>query len=107
VPPTCRSEIPLRSLIHSSDVSRVRIRSAFVTTRGGRALPQPVMIAPRAPIEVAGTSGRPQPSDRLTGRDALAVDGDVGLKNPGESRQHIDLADRADDGSDFDVGAGE
>ncbi|CAB4763110.1 unannotated protein [freshwater metagenome] len=43
-PPICRRSIPVRSIIHSSDVSRVLARSAFVTTFSGSARPQPVIM---------------------------------------------------------------
>ena len=46
VPPMRRSRIPVRSEIHSSDVSRVSESSSFVTTRSGRPIPQPVKRTP-------------------------------------------------------------
>ena len=45
VPPTRRSRIPVRSMIHSSLVSSVSSRSTLVTTLSGIATPQPVMRA--------------------------------------------------------------
>ena len=47
VPPTWRSRMPVRSTIHSSDVSNICSRSWLVSTFGGRAVPHPVMTAPR------------------------------------------------------------
>ena len=41
VPPTRRSRMPVRSLIHASLVSIVLARSSLVTTLSGRAVPQP------------------------------------------------------------------
>ena len=70
VPPTRRSLMPVRSVIHSSLVSMVAARSSLVTILSGRAVPQPV-IATRGVLGYAGTSGRPQPGDGLaTGRPA-------------------------------------
>jgi len=41
----CRCLIPVRWVIHSSDVSIIPARSPLVTTRGGRWLPMPMMRA--------------------------------------------------------------
>ena len=44
--PIRRSRIPVRSLIHSSEVSRVLERSSLVTMFSGRPIPQPVKRTP-------------------------------------------------------------
>jgi hypothetical protein len=58
-----RSLIPVRSVIHSSDVSTICSRSAFVRTRSGTCAPIPVMPTGRPlPVTFAitvGRSGRP------------------------------------------------
>src|SRR3989442_1553035 len=43
-----RSRIPLRSRIHSSEVSTIFSRSALESTRSGTYMPVPTMVAPRA-----------------------------------------------------------
>src|SRR2546428_9572126 len=45
----CRSRMPVREAIHSSDVSTIFSRSAFVRTRSGRADPVPLMTARFSP----------------------------------------------------------
>ncbi len=45
---TRRSRMPVRDTIHSSDVSTIRSRSAFVRTWAGAYLPHPVTWACRA-----------------------------------------------------------
>ena len=45
-PPMRRSRMPVRSAIHSSEVSSVRESSSFVTMRSGRAMPQPLKRTP-------------------------------------------------------------
>ena len=52
---TRRSLMPVRSMIHSSEVSRVSDSSALVTTRSGTAVPQPVTRRPL--IETHRTTG--------------------------------------------------
>src|SRR4029077_618153 len=47
-----RSRMPVRSTIHSSDVSTSFSRSWFVSTRSGTYMPVPVIVVPRK------TSGR-------------------------------------------------
>src|ERR671931_724538 len=42
-----RSTIPVRSRIHSSEVSTIFSRSALVSTRSGTYMPVPAMVAPR------------------------------------------------------------
>src|SRR5215207_8941093 len=59
-----RSLMPVRLVIHSSEVSTIRSRSALVSTRSGTAMPQPVIavlliVVPR----IAGLGGR----DSITG----------------------------------------
>src|SRR6185503_1273124 len=44
-----RSRMPVRSTIHSSDVSTSFSRSWFVNTRSGTYMPVPVMVMPRIP----------------------------------------------------------
>src|SRR5437867_5689092 len=44
-----RSRMPVRSRIHSSEVSTMCSRSRFVSTRSGTYIPVPVMVAPRIP----------------------------------------------------------
>src|SRR5262245_32712865 len=44
-----RSRMPVRSTIHSSDVSTSRSRSWFVSTRSGTYMPVPVIVVPRMP----------------------------------------------------------
>src|SRR5216117_2999167 len=44
-----RSRMPVRSTIHSSDVSTSFARSWFVSTRSGTYMPVPVMVTPRMP----------------------------------------------------------
>src|SRR5262245_16535724 len=44
-----RSRMPVRSTIHSSDVSTSFSRSWFVSTRSGTYMPVPVMVVPRMP----------------------------------------------------------
>src|ERR1044072_2774515 len=44
-----RSRMPVRSTIHSSEVSTSFARSAFVSTRSGTYMPVPVIVAPRIP----------------------------------------------------------
>src|SRR5689334_5167422 len=44
-----RSRMPVRSTIHSSDVSTIRDRSSFVSRRSGTYMPVPVMVTPRTP----------------------------------------------------------
>src|SRR5687768_12113157 len=46
-PTMCRSEIPVRSRIHSSEVSTIFSRSAFVSRASGTCMPVPAMVAPR------------------------------------------------------------
>ena len=45
-PPIRRSRMPVRSVIHSSEVSSVRESSSLVTMRSGRAMPQPLKRTP-------------------------------------------------------------
>src|SRR5690349_13682306 len=45
--PIRRSRMPVRSRIHSSEVSTMRSKSWFVSTRSGTYMPVPVMVAPR------------------------------------------------------------
>ena len=52
VPPIRRSRMPVRSWIQASLVSMVTDRSSLVTTLSGTAMPQPVMMPPRAGIMV-------------------------------------------------------
>ena len=54
VPPICRLSIPVRSRIHSSEVSRVFSRSALVTTFSGSARPQPVITPVTADFGIIG-----------------------------------------------------
>src|SRR5881628_664656 len=42
-----RSTMPVRSRIHSSEVSTIRSKSALVSTRSGTYMPVPTMVAPR------------------------------------------------------------
>src|SRR5262245_3044821 len=42
-----RSEIPVRSRIHSSEVSTIRSRSKLLSTRSGTCMPVPTMVTPR------------------------------------------------------------
>src|SRR6266498_2011991 len=42
-----RSTMPVRSRIHSSEVSTMRSKSALVSTRSGTYMPVPTMVAPR------------------------------------------------------------
>src|SRR5215831_14453124 len=42
-----RSSIPVRSRIHSSEVSTIFSRSRLVSTRSGTYIPVPVMVTPR------------------------------------------------------------
>src|SRR5918994_1512692 len=59
-----RSLMPVRLVIHSSEVSTIRSRSALVSTRSGTAMPQPVIAALRMVVPcVAGLGGR----DSITG----------------------------------------
>src|SRR5437899_5955243 len=44
-----RSRMPVREMIHSSDVSTIFSRSAFVRTRAGRDEPVPLIIARLSP----------------------------------------------------------
>src|ERR1044071_4284017 len=44
-----RSRMPVRSTIHSSEVSTSFARSAFVSSRSGTYMPVPVIVAPRIP----------------------------------------------------------
>src|SRR2546425_6199374 len=44
-----RSTMPVRSRIHSSEVSTILSKSALVSTRSGTYMPVPVMVAPRTP----------------------------------------------------------
>ena len=46
VPPMWRSRMPVRSMIHSSLVSRLTAMSSLVTTLSGTAMPQPVIRMP-------------------------------------------------------------
>src|SRR6266487_2128572 len=41
--------MPVRSRIHESEVSTMRSRSAFDSTRSGTYIPVPTMVAPRTP----------------------------------------------------------
>src|SRR6266487_3053281 len=43
-----RSRIPVRSRIHSFEVSTMRSKSWFVSTRSGTYMPVPVIVAPRS-----------------------------------------------------------
>src|SRR5512137_556562 len=47
--PMRRSTMPVRSRIHSSEVSTMRSRSEFDSTRSGTYIPVPAMVAPRTP----------------------------------------------------------
>src|ERR671916_2803983 len=59
-----RSLIPVRLVIHSSEVSTIRSRSALVSTRSGTPIPQPVIAALRMVVpRVTGLDGR----DSITG----------------------------------------
>src|SRR5918998_289152 len=59
-----RSLMPVRLVIHSSEVSTIRSRSALVSTRSGTAIPQPVIAALRMVVpRVTGLGGR----DSITG----------------------------------------
>src|SRR5215217_6169827 len=63
-----RSLMPVRLVIHSSEVSTIRSRSALVNTRSGTAMPQPVIAALRMVIPcVTGLRGR----DSITGAPML------------------------------------
>ena len=84
VPPTWRSRMPVRSTIHSSDVSIICSRSLLVSVFGPRAEPQPVITAPRTPEGSAGISDRPQPCDGLSHCHSFALDGNVALEDAGE-----------------------
>src|SRR3954463_3458278 len=54
-----RSLMPVRLVIHSSEFSTIRSRSALVSTRSGTAMPQPVIAALRMVVpRVAGLGGR-------------------------------------------------
>src|SRR3954449_7877883 len=54
-----RSLMPVRLVIHSSEVSTIRSRSALVSTRSGTAMPQPVIAALRMVVpRVTGLCGR-------------------------------------------------
>src|SRR5215208_1118037 len=54
-----RSLMPVRLVIHSSEVSTIRSRSALVSTRSGTAMPQPVIAALRMVVpRIAGLGGR-------------------------------------------------
>src|SRR3546814_12060943 len=59
VPPTRRSRMPVRPVIHSSLVSSVVSRSTFVTIFSGRAVPQPAIRALAA--STSAIVGRPLP----------------------------------------------
>ncbi len=54
-----RSRMPVRSTIHSSEVSTIVESSAFVITRSGTCTPRPV-IPIRLPFALPITSGRPR-----------------------------------------------
>ena len=84
VPPTWRSRMPVRSTIQSSDVAIICSRSLLVSVLGPRAVPQPVITAPRTPEGSAGISDRPQPCDGLSHCDSFSVDGNVTLQHTGE-----------------------
>ena len=42
---TCRSRMPVRDMIHSSEVSTILSKSLLVSTRSGRNVPRPAMRA--------------------------------------------------------------
>lgn len=73
-----RSRMPVRVTIHSSEVSTIRSRSAFVKTCSGRAMPHPVMAAFRTfrgyPFPHGAVSAPQAPCLRLAARppDGLA-----------------------------------
>src|SRR5262245_26212114 len=119
VPPTWRSRMPVRSMIHSSLVSSpMSARSWLVSTFGGSAVPHPVMTAPRAFGRVTGIWGssfglggragrarRAEPGDRLAGGHPLGGNGDVALQRAGERRADLVLADVTEHRADRDQGA--
>ena len=51
-----RSLMPVRLVIHSSEVSTIRSRSALVSTRSGTAMPQPVIAALRMVVLRVGAA---------------------------------------------------
>src|SRR6478736_2470674 len=95
--PMRRSLMPVRSVIHSSLVSMVAARSSFVTILSGTAIPHPRTTRPRTPSGTRGTSGRPEPGDRLAAADSFAVDGDERLEDALERRTHLVFADAPED----------
>ena len=68
-----RERIPVRSTIHSSDVSTSCSRSAFVSETGGRHFPQPVIVA----RSVIGHEIR-RSSDRATDQSSGSIVGGHG-----------------------------
>ena len=119
VPPTRRSRIPVRSMIHSSLVSSVPSRSTLVTTLSG------IADAPAGDAGAAGghadhLAGRgrgaaagderftepsrgAEPRDRLAPREPLAGDGQHALDGAAERGADLVAGHVADDAAALDV----
>src|SRR5689334_12897859 len=91
VPPMRRSQMPLRSRIHSSLVSRVAARSSLVTILSGRAAPQPAMRA-----VLIRRSCRAEPRNGLARHHPLPEMGEHALDAPGERGPDLGVADGAE-----------
>src|SRR3954447_5295438 len=105
LPPARRSWMPVRSWIHASLVSIMAARSSLVMTVSGTAVPHPVITPPRRPRGTGGTSGRPQPGDRLARRDALALHRQERFEHAHERRPHVLSSHAAEDLPGVDGGA--
>src|SRR4051812_41387425 len=92
-----RSLMPVRSVIHSSDVSMRCSRSALVRVPSGRAVPHPVIAA----LIVLRTSGDAEPGHGLTLTQALTAVHEHADESAGERAAHgrrcagaVEVADR-------------
>ena len=100
VPPWRRSLMPVRSVIHSSVVSSRASKSALVTTLSGRAVPQPVMVAPAdaGGHAVRAHAVRSQAMGWLVVTRSPAT-ASMPIDRAGEGGADLVLADGAEDGA--------
>ena len=108
VPPTWRSRMP--GALDDPLVARVEAmssRSSLVSVFGGRAVPHPVMTAPRTPGRTAGMRFPLQlvRSQAIGWRGVTRSvgDGDVALQDAGERRADLGVADVAEHRADLDL----
>ena len=128
VPPTRRSRMPVRSMIHASVVSSVASRSALVTTLSGRAVPQPVIphrgcprvlgarqavrsqamgwrLVTRSPSTASTPASMPANGERTSWSPTWPSTSPAAMRVP--SREAVDRAEHAGGRADHDPLGGE